>query len=272
MKKNNLMRLAVALLFVTLLPALASASRVDTLSLSSTRLPADMEVVVVRPDAYSRDGLPVVYLLNGYDGDCHQWLKTQPRLRRLADDYGMIMVFPSGMDSWYLDVPERPDMQFETFITEELVPYIDAHYPTNGRRAITGLSMGGHGALSLGLDHPELFEAAGSTSGGVDIRPFSKRWGLDKLLGDPAKNPERWRAASVAGRVERLGPDSKVPAIIFDCGKDDFFAEVNERLHRSMLSAGIPHDYISRPGRHAHSYWANSVLYQLLFFNEKFHQ
>lgn len=271
MKKNKLLLLVAAILLsMVSFPGLAS--RVDTLKLSSPRLPAEMEVLVLRPDGLSRQGHPVVYLLNGYDGDCHQWLKTQPRLRRLADEYGMIMVFPSGMDSWYLDVPGRPDMQFESFITEELVPYIDAHYPTNGKRAITGLSMGGHGALALAMDHPELFVAAGSTSGGVDIRPFSKRWGLDKLLGDLNTNAELWQAASVAGRAERLTPESAVPAMIFDCGKDDFFADVNERLHRRLLSAGVPHDYISRPGRHAHSYWANSVLYHLLFFHEKFNQ
>ncbi len=59
-------------------------------------------------------------------------------------------------------------------------------------------------------------------------------------------------------------------AILFDCGVDDFFADVNNSLHSAMVEAGIPHDYISRPGNHSWKYWGNSVLYHLLFFNEFF--
>lgn len=58
--------------------------------------------------------------------------------------------------------------------------------------------------------------------------------------------------------------------IIFDCGTDDFFFEVNENLHKALLEAKIPHDYISRPGAHTHEYWRNAILFQLQFFNQQF--
>jgi enterochelin esterase-like enzyme len=58
--------------------------------------------------------------------------------------------------------------------------------------------------------------------------------------------------------------------IIFDCGSEDFFAAVNAELHQALLDAKIPHDYISRPGVHNADYWRNSILYQLLYFNEIF--
>ncbi len=127
----------------------AQAARIDSLSISSPKIPQPMAVKVVVPDALpaGAHAFPVVYMLNGYDGDCNQWLKGTPELPALADRYGMLMVLPSGMDSWYVDSPLRPDMQMASFITDELIPEIDRRYSTDtSRRAITGLSMGGHGA------------------------------------------------------------------------------------------------------------------------------
>ena len=57
--------------------------------------------------------------------------------------------------------------------------------------------------------------------------------------------------------------------IIFDCGLDDFFLEVNRNLHKKLMDRKIDHDYIERPGGHNVAYWHNSIDYQVLFF-EKF--
>lgn len=85
----------------------------------------------------------------------------------------MIIACPDGENSWYWDSPLDPASQFETFVSQEFPDWIDAHYPTipsREGRAVTGLSMGGHGALWTALRHKDRFGAAGSTSGGVDIR------------------------------------------------------------------------------------------------------
>ena len=141
--------------------------------------------------------------------------------------------------------------------------------PERGMRAVTGLSMGGHGALYLAARHPEVFGNAGSMSGGVDIRPFPKSWGMAKLLGKTLEeDPALWDSHTVATLIPQL-KEAKLN-ITFDCGKDDFFAKVNDKLHADMLAADIPHDYTVRPGNHSHKYWANSILYHLLFFNQAF--
>ncbi len=80
--------------------------------------------------------------------------------------------------------------------------------------------------------------------------------------------PDRWANASVITHVKDLKPGQI--NIYFDCGVDDFFAGVNENLHKALLEAGIPHDYVSRPGAHTWEYWNNSILHHLLFFNEAF--
>ena len=136
------------------------------------------------------------------------------------------------------------------------------------QRAITGLSMGGHGALWLAMRHPDIFGSAGSMSGGVDIRPFPKSWNMPDRLGAKADYPQRWEEHTVVNLVPTLKPG--MLNITVDCGTDDFFAGVNRELHRRLLDACIPHDYAERPGGHSHAYWANSIRYHLLFFNEVF--
>lgn len=271
---NKSMRFLAAILGI-LMPALMQAAKTETLNIATQLVPGVMNVTVITPDGYAADTkFPTVYLLNGYSGDNTDWTqKIQPRLGELADLYGMVMVMPDGRDSWYWDSPVRGDMKMESFITKELVPYIDSHYPTEpqaSKRAITGLSMGGHGALWLAMRHSDIFGNAGSMSGGVDIRPFKGKWKTSELLGDPAANASRYEQYTVMALVPALRPDQL--NIIFDCGSDDFFAEVNDKLHKELLARKIPHDYTSRPGGHSRPYWANSILYHLLFFNEHFNK
>ncbi len=161
----------------------------------------------------------------------------------------------------------------ESAITRDVVPYIDSHFPTipdRGHRAITGLSMGGHGSLWLALRHPDIWGNAGSMSGGVNIVPFPKSWKMDAWLGAYDSNREVWESHTVINNIDALKAANL--NIIFDCGADDFFAGVNEDLHKRLLEAKVPHDYSSRPGNHSWEYWRNSALYHLLFFNEAFHR
>lgn len=252
----------------------ASAAKVDTVTVATSNLETPMTVLVVTPDnAQSGERFPVAYILHGYAGDYGDWLSHQPRIKDMADRYGMIIVHPDGRNSWYMDAPANPKVKMETFFIEDLVPFIDANYPTipeASKRAITGLSMGGHGALYLAFRHPDVFGNAGSMSGGVDIRPFPNHWNLDNVLGRFEDYPERWEEAAVINHVKDIKPGQL--NIYFDCGVDDFFAKVNDNLHQALLDAGIAHDYVSRPGAHTWPYWNNSLLHHLLFFSEAFNQ
>lgn len=253
------------------------AARIDSVRISSPYLDEPNPVIIITPDAAAEDvsaRFPTVYLLNGYSGDHRGWLYTlRPDLPKLADQYGMVIVMPHGRDSWYWDSPELPGMQMESFFTKELVPYIDANYPTvqsAEKRAISGLSMGGHGAMWLAMRHSDIWGNVGSMSGGVDIRPFPDSWKMKQRLGSKADHPERWEQHTVANLVPTLKPGQL--NITFDCGTDDFFYPVNCALHESLAKAGIPHDFTSRPGAHTRQYWSNSILYHLLFFNEAFNK
>jgi len=251
----------------------ARAATVDLLQFQSPLVPGTENVTVITPDC-ALDGLrrvPTVYLLNGFSGDHLAWIYLRPDLTRLADSYGFVIVCPHGRDSWYWDSPVDSTMRMESYITTELVPYIDAHYPTipeASKRAVSGLSMGGHGALWLAMRHSDIWGNAGSMSGGVDIRPFPDNWKMKDWLGPKKANARRWDDHTVINLVPSLRPGQL--NITFDCGKDDFFAQVNENLHQALLKAGIDHDYTVRPGAHTGKYWHDSLPHHLAFFDQKF--
>lgn len=250
------------------------AAEVKTLNVRSASMNKDVQVVVVVPDqakgATARN-CPVVYLLHGYSGNASTWISIKPDLPRIADEKGIIFVCPDGKNSWYWDSPKNPEYRYETFVSSELVNFIDNNYNTikdRKARAITGLSMGGHGALWISFRHKDLFGAAGSTSGGADIRLFPKNWEMSKQLGEYETNKDIWDNHTVINQVHLIS--NKDLALIIDCGVSDFFYEVNKELHQCLLHYGIEHDFISRPGGHTSPYWNNSIDYQILFFSKYF--
>ena len=251
-----------------------SAAHVDTLLVKSPSMKKEIQVVVVIPDkALGQQAVacPVIYMLHGHGGNAKTWITVKPELPQIADEKGIIFICPDGANSWYWDSPKNPQYRYETFVTKELVNYIDRHYKTiadRKGRAITGLSMGGHGAMWSAIRHKELFGAAGTTSGGMDIRPFPKNWEMSKQLGDKDTNPKVWDEHTVMTQIDKLQKGDL--AIIVDCGEADFFLEVNKQFHNRLLEKGIEHDFITRPGTHNGTYWNNSIDYQILFFSKFF--
>ncbi len=250
-----------------------TAARVDTVKVYSSSMKKDIKAAIVTPDNYSViDKLPVVYLLHGYNGDYSSWVKGSPEVQVLADLYNVMVVCPDGnISSWYLDSPVDPEFKYETFVSKELVVWVDSNYKTiqsREGRAITGLSMGGHGGLYLGFRHQDVFGACGSMSGGVDIRPFSNNWHIILRLGKQSEHPENWESNTVMNQLHLLSPDAT--KIIFDCGTEDFFYKVNVKLHEELLYRNIQHEFVSRPGGHNWDYWRNAVKYQFLFFDNHF--
>jgi len=249
------------------------AINVDTVKIFSASMQKEIAAIVVTPENYSTDKrFPVVYLLHGYSGNHTQWASEAWRTKFLADVHNVILVMPDGgYSSWYFDSPIDPNYRYETFISRELVAFIDENYSTIASRegrAITGLSMGGHGALYLAFRNQDVFGASGSMSGGVDITRFPNNWRIAQRLGTFAEFPENWEQNSVINLTHLLTPNAL--AIIIDCGTDDFFYEVNRNLHEKLKQENIPHDFISRPGGHNADYWKNAVKFQLLFFSEFF--
>jgi len=249
------------------------AASVDTVETFSAAMNKKIKAVVIKPDSYHSDlKLPVIYLLHGHGGNYANWIKSAPNIKKLSDDHQVIIVCPDGnVSSWYLDSPLNPKWKYETYVAKELVNWIDKNYKTVASakgRAITGLSMGGHGALYLAFRNQDVFGAAGSMSGGVDIRPFPKNWGIIEKLGTITEYPENWEKHTVTNMTDLLS-NTRLKLLI-DCGTEDFFFQVNQQFHQKLLDKKILHDYIVRPGAHNWKYWISAIDYQVLFMSKFF--
>lgn len=248
------------------------AAKVDTISISSLAMGKDIKTVVIQPDHSKSERLPTLYLLHGYSGNYGDWVNKVPLVKKMADDLQVVIVCPDGgYSSWYWDIPKDENQQYETFVAKELVDYIQGKYQVyndRSKRGITGLSMGGHGALYLAIKHQDIFGAAGSTSGGVDIRPFPNNWNMAKLLGEYADNPENWNQHTIMELTHLIKPKSL--ALFIDCGTEDFFYGVNQKFHEKLVYLNIPHHFLTMPGGHSWEYWNKSFAYQSMFFHDFF--
>lgn len=260
--------------FVVLMSFKSSFAAIDTVSIYSASMFKNVKCVVITPSDYkkSNNNYPVVYLLHGYSGNYRDWASKDPDMQKLADEDQMMIVCPDGaFSSWYFDSPVDLTMHYETNVSIEIPAYVDSVYRTikdRKGRAITGLSMGGHGGLFLGFRHAQTFGACGSMSGALDVSRITKGYDVEKRLGDTIVNHKNYVDWSVINVIEKYPKDSI--AIIFDCGTEDFLIETNRRTHEKMLRLKIPHDYTERPGKHDWEYWNNSLRYQLLFFKQYF--
>ena len=259
------------------------AARIDSLDIPSQAMRKTYKSAVILPDSYSRNksAYPVLYLLHGGFGHYRDWLEKTPDknlLQRLSDFYNLIIVLPEGeVFSYYIDSPVDKKSQFESYIIKDVVPAIDKAYRTNRSnkaRAISGLSMGGYGALYLSALHPDVFGMAGSMSGALN--PDMMGW---KLPPDATSNIRKAFASiigpiefvdyskySVISMADRIKKNST--KLIIDCGVDDFLIEPNRELHRRLVFNQTPHVYTERPGGHSWDYWQNSLPYHVLFFHE----
>ena len=253
---------------------LARAGNVDTISVYSNSMQKNIKCVVITPADYKKStkNYPVLYLLHGYAGNYARWLTVAPQLKNKVDELQMIIVCPDGgYGSWYIDSPADSSIRYETFTGTELINHIDSNYQTykdRAHRAISGLSMGGHGGLYLAIKHKDVFGAAGSISGLVDLSFFPKGMNFKNLFGDSTVFAGNLQKNSVVNMVGDL--KNRELKLTIDCGTYDFLVVPNRTLHEKLLKLRVEHDYAERPGIHNAAYWKNSIDYQLLFFRKFF--
>jgi len=150
----------------------SAAGRLHTLTLYSPALHANTRINILLPIGYarSRRRYPVLYLLHGFTNSYASWAEDTDLLH-FSRPFPMIIVMPDGGNGWYInDADGGP--RWEDYHIHQLIPYIDSHYrtvATRSGRAIAGLSMGGFGTLSYAARHPDLFSAAASFSGALDV-------------------------------------------------------------------------------------------------------
>jgi len=223
-------------------------------------MPKDMD--------FMSNNLPVIIMLHGYGGNYKQW-NSIINLQEYADKYHFIIVCPDGLkDSWYFDSPIQKDSKFETFFIDEYLPYLKDNYPIDSEGIfITGLSMGGHGAMYLFLRHTDIFASAGSTSGVLDLNYSGLKYSsLSNKLGEYDKSADKFNEFSSIHYLDNTKFGTAHP-IIFDCGNKDHLYQANKNFKAKCDSLSVNAFYFSFPGRHNRKYWKKSIPWHFEFFN-----
>jgi S-formylglutathione hydrolase FrmB len=271
-------------LLVIFLPLAARAqSRTDCNVIESRILKQAVHYCVQLPSDYdTKDAkqrrYPVLYFLHGLGQNEQTLFSTGgwsliEDLRRQHKIGDFLVVAPEGKRSFYINSADN-SLRYSDFFVQEFMPYIEGRYrvrPGRQARAITGLSMGGYGALRFAFAHPELFSAVSAQSaalitqtpqelsaGGRSNGPLGEL--LGSAFGQPIDVPH-WQHNSVFALAKEDQAGLRKLAIYFNCGQqDDFgFEEGAAALHHQLRAEGVKHEYHSYPGDHSLTYFLSHM-------------
>lgn len=209
------------------------------------------------------------YLLHGLSDDHTIWTR-RTRLEVYAENLPMLIVMPDGYRGFYTRHESGPD--YAAYIADEVVDFIERTFNvkrSRTARAIGGLSMGGYGALRIGLGYPDRFQSITSHSGalmhGTHIK--GKPPGgltIDEYRATFGRSPAG-TDHDLLHLARRARKAKSLPAIRIDCGTEDFLLDANRTVHAQLVRDKIPHDYEEFPGAHTWDYWDTHIQRALQF-------
>ncbi len=214
----------------------------------------------------AEERFPVLYVLHGATGHAKDWnAHMGQELQRVANEKRVIIVAPETEEhGWYVNSPNVWHNQLETFVAQELIPHVDMLFPTNGKRAVAGLSMGGHGAVTLGFKYPKLFQSVASVSGVLDIRLHKDSWKIAELLGAYEKNTALWNKNSAVNLMEKSISGKRPQQILISTGlQDALVLEDNQKAASVLEKKKLNFEYQELAGEHSWAFWAQEIPRQL---------
>jgi S-formylglutathione hydrolase len=233
--------------------------------------------IYLPPHAGNGEKLPVVWYLSGLTCT-HANVTEKGEYRKACAKHGLVFVAPDtsprgdevpddeGYDfgqgaGFYVDATEDPwskHYRMWTYVAEELPPLIGGEFAADmNRQAITGHSMGGHGALTLALNQPGRFHSVSAFA--PIVAPSQVPWGQKALTGYLGEDRAAWRKHDAVALIES---GASVDEILVDVGDADPFIEKElrpELLERACAEAGIPLTLRRQPG-YDHSYYFISTF------------
>lgn len=217
---------------------------------------------------------PVVYLLHGAGGDGFEWIQKAD-IEALCCQYGFIAVIPNGDLSFYCNTPDGRN--YYSFIAEELPAIIESTFHASSRpedRYIMGYSMGGFGAVKIGLTNPHRYHKIASLSGCMDVAGFINGFESGSIFrihrnlpGWPdiqgTENDMMHLLDLSIARKERGG---YVPAIYHTIGKQDFIYSFSQEWRKKAQSSCLDFLYTEDDGMHNFDYWNQKIRSEVLPF------
>jgi putative tributyrin esterase len=248
---------------------------VKVVQFSSASLGDVRRLLVILPLDYetSTSRYPTLYLLHGYDADFTDWARGT-NLSEYAARHHLIIVTPEASRGWYVNSVSDPKARFDDFIAKDVVGYVDAHFrtiPERFARAIAGVSMGGYGAILLGLEHHDTFAAIGGFSAALQTAHME----LPKPSADEKEELRKFRQ-ELEGRFGTYGskeqkdrdpfevaakvPLEQMPMLFMVCGGEDGLAELHHQFISLLAKLRIPYEYRElSPREHDWRIWNEEI-------------
>jgi putative tributyrin esterase len=238
-------------------------------------LSMQMNVIYPQRNDVSQDRkIPVLYLLHGMSDDHSIWLR-RTSIERYADELNLAVVMPSTHLGWYTDMAHG--LKYWTFISDELPDIVHSFFNNLSNRRednfVAGLSMGGYGALKMGLSASDKFSTVASLSGALDISATC-------LENQHSEEKQFWRdifgdALKVKGSDNDLlylatklkQSKNPLPRIFIWCGTEDFLYDQNIAMKKHLEHLNFDLTYKESAGDHSWFYWdaqIQNVLHWLL--------
>ena len=281
MRRTDRLTCCLTLLLGFFSVAAAAQSRIDCSALHSQILKQVMHYCVYLPEGYDAGAsqqpprrYPVLYYLHGL-GDNEQTLFNSGGWTLLADlrhqhkigDF--LIVAPEGRRGFYINSADGT-FRYSDFFLQEFIPQIEKKYRAIGTRlgrAISGISMGGYGAIRFAFAHPELFSAVSAQSAALITETPQQLnaaeqagTGIAATLGRPFGSPidaPHWTQNNPFLLAKKNAAALRGIAIYFNCGQDDNygFEKGAARLDEELKSLAIKHEYHAYPGDHSFGYF-----------------
>jgi S-formylglutathione hydrolase FrmB len=272
-------------------PCAIAAGRTDCLSAPSKILGHPVSYCVFLPPSYDADkahNFPVLYFLHGL-GESSQTLLNEGGWNLIENLWEQkqigefLIVTPSADRSFYID-SRNGKVRYEDFFIREFLPFIESHYRIQAERrtrGITGISMGGYGALRFAFLYPQLFGSVSAHSAAliaklpeVQASDNPQAQSLGRAMGIAFGTPfdrAYWNKNNPFTIVED-GARPMGMKIYFDCGTEDEFGfDTGAQAFHELLNAKkIPHDFHLYPGGHDWSYFAEHFPASLAFHSRAF--
>jgi len=230
------------------------------------------DICLFVPNVELTKDTPLVVLMHGVYGSAWIWSqkagvhRTAQEMMENKEIKPMLIAMPSdglwGDGSAYLP---HNSLDFEKWIAEDVITAVKENIDVITDKSpvfISGLSMGGYGALRIGAKYPETFKGISGHSSITDVPQMALfvEEGLENYKQEVSENESVF---SLMKKNETL-----LPPVRFDCGKDDLLIEHNRTLHQQLNAANIQHIYEEFSGKHEWIYWETHIKDTLLFFNE----
>ncbi|KAA3662748.1 MAG: esterase family protein [Calditrichaeota bacterium] len=241
------------------------------ITVKSTHLHGRGDICVFVPKGEALADMPIVTLLHGVYGSAWVWPflggahKTAQRLIDESKIQPMILAMPSdglwGDGSGYMAYDGK---DFEKWIADDVPTAVKENIPVasnKSKKFISGLSMGGFGALKIGSKYGRHYSGISAHSSITEVSQLSLF--VEESL-DEYKQEIRANEDAFTCIVENK---AALPPLRFDCGTEDELIEFNRQLHAQLEQESIPHIYEEFAGGHQWSYWQEHLVDTLIFFN-----